>query len=88
MPRVKRPRVYTYVRPRPKKRPDVHSKNASRGQVKYKKPNRGQGRGRQALTKNLKNFKGQPIDFLKKKYELWWVSGKLIINKYKYIKNG
>jgi hypothetical protein len=46
MPRVKRPRVYTYIRPRPKKRPNVHSKNASRGQTGYKKKYRGQGKKR------------------------------------------
>jgi hypothetical protein len=43
MPRVKRPRIWIYVRPKPKKRPGVHSKNASRGQNGYKKKSRGQG---------------------------------------------
>jgi len=43
VPRVKRPKAYVYVRPRRKKRPGVHSKNASRGQNGYKKKYRGQG---------------------------------------------
>jgi len=44
--KVKRPKVYVYVRPRPKKRPGVHSKNASRSQNGYKKKYRGQGKRR------------------------------------------
>ncbi len=36
--------IHVYVRPKKKKRPGVHSKNASRGQTGYKKPYRGQGR--------------------------------------------
>jgi hypothetical protein len=44
MPRVKRPTVYVYVPDKKKKRPGVHSKNASRGQNAYKKKYRGQGR--------------------------------------------
>ncbi len=36
--------VYTYVKKQHKKRPGVHSKNASRGQVKFKKKYRGQGK--------------------------------------------
>lgn len=30
----------------PKKRPQIHSKNASKGQTGYKKPRRGQGKKR------------------------------------------
>jgi len=36
--------ITNYVKPKRKKRPNVHSKNASRGQTAYKKPYRGQGR--------------------------------------------
>jgi len=36
--------VYTYVKKRRKKRPNVHSKNASRKQNAFKKKYRGQGR--------------------------------------------
>ena len=41
---VKRPKVYIYSPPKKKKRPGVHSKNASRNQTAYKKKYRGQGR--------------------------------------------
>ena len=58
------------------KRPDVHSKNASRGQLKYKKPNRGQGRKRQALTKILKTLKDSLLTFLKKSTNF----GGLVVN--------
>tara|TARA_R110002051_G_scaffold321795_2_gene410446 strand:- start:23148 stop:23273 length:126 start_codon:yes stop_codon:yes gene_type:complete len=34
----------TYTRPSKKKRPGVHSKNASQGQCGYKKKYKGQGR--------------------------------------------
>tara|TARA_B100001250_G_scaffold408565_1_gene431193 strand:- start:275 stop:421 length:147 start_codon:yes stop_codon:yes gene_type:complete len=44
--KVKRPKVYIYIPPKRKKRPSVHSKNASRGQNGYKKKYRGQGRRR------------------------------------------
>jgi len=36
--------LYTYVKKKHKKRPGVHSKNASRGQVGFKKQYKGQGR--------------------------------------------
>ena len=36
--------VSSYIKKTRKKRPNVHSKNASRGQVKFKKKYRGQGR--------------------------------------------
>ncbi len=36
--------VYAYIERPKKKRPGVHSKNASRGQTAYKKKYRGQGR--------------------------------------------
>ena len=36
--------ITNYVKPKPKKRKGIHSKNASRGQTGYKKPYRGQGR--------------------------------------------
>ena len=36
--------AYTYIRKHKKKRPGVHSKNASRKQVAFKKKYRGQGR--------------------------------------------
>jgi len=39
-------RVYVYVPDKKKKRPGVHSKNASRGQDGYKKKYRGQGKKR------------------------------------------
>ena len=42
--KVKRPRIYVYVPDKKKKRPGVHSKNASRGQKGYKKKYRGQGK--------------------------------------------
>jgi len=44
--RVKRPKVFIYIPPRRKKRPGVHSKNASKGQSGYKKKYRGQGKKR------------------------------------------
>lgn len=37
-------KTYTYNQPTHKKRKGVHSKNASKGQSKYKKVYRGQGR--------------------------------------------
>ena len=46
MARVKRPKVFIYIPPRIKKRPGVHSKNASKGQNGYKKKYRGQGKKR------------------------------------------
>ena len=46
MARVKRPKVFIYIPPRRKKRPGVHSKNASKGQNGYKKKYRGQGKKR------------------------------------------
>ncbi len=36
--------ITKYVKPKPKKRKGIHSKNASKGQTGYKKPYRGQGR--------------------------------------------
>ncbi len=36
--------ISSYLPKSRKKRPNVHSKNASRGQVKFKKKYRGQGR--------------------------------------------
>ena len=36
--------IFVYRKPKKKKRPGVHSKNASRGQPGYKKKYRGQGR--------------------------------------------
>jgi len=44
--RVKRPKVFIYIPPKKKKRPGVHSKNASKGQTGYKKKYRGQGKKR------------------------------------------
>jgi|TARA_X000000368_G_C22853954_1_gene633408 hypothetical protein len=44
--RVKRPKVFIYIPPPRKKRPGVHSKNASKGQTGYKKKYRGQGKKR------------------------------------------
>ena len=44
MARVRRPKVHIYIPPKRKKRPGVHSKNASRGQTGYKKKYRGQGK--------------------------------------------
>ena len=41
MARVK---VYTFTKPDKRKRPGVHSKNASKSQTKFKKKYRGQGR--------------------------------------------
>lgn len=35
---------YVYIKPKKKKRPGIHSKNASRSQNSYKKPYKGQGR--------------------------------------------
>ena len=46
MARVKRPKVFIYIPPKKKKRPGVHSKNASKGQTGYKKKYRGQGKKR------------------------------------------
>ena len=46
MPQVKRPKVYIYIPFKKKKRPGVHSKNASRNQTGYKKKYRGQGKKR------------------------------------------
>ena len=37
-------KIYTYSNPKNKKRPGIHSKNASKGQSGYKKVYRGQGR--------------------------------------------
>ena len=36
----------TFIKVAKKKRPQVHSKNASKGQTGYKKPRRGQGKRR------------------------------------------
>ena len=44
MSKVRRPKVYIYIAPKRKKRPGVHSKNASRNQTAYKKKYRGQGK--------------------------------------------
>lgn len=41
MPR--KAKVSIYIPPKKKKRPGVHSKNASKGQTGYKKKYRGQG---------------------------------------------
>jgi hypothetical protein len=38
--------ISVYIKPSRKKRKGVHSKNASRSQVGYKKPYRGQGKKR------------------------------------------
>tara|TARA_R100001460_G_scaffold105183_4_gene151506 strand:+ start:924 stop:1055 length:132 start_codon:yes stop_codon:yes gene_type:complete len=38
--------IHKYTRAKRTKRPGVHSKNASRGQVKFKKKYRGQGKSR------------------------------------------
>ena len=56
--------ISIYIEKPKVKRKGVHSKNASRGQVKFKKTRIGQGKRRQPLTKNLKNFKLLSIDFL------------------------
>ena len=40
----KKAKVVTYIPPKKKKRPGVHSKNASKGQPGYKKKYRGQGK--------------------------------------------
>ena len=37
-------KTYTYSKPSHKKRPGVHSKNASKGQTGYKKKYNGQGK--------------------------------------------
>jgi len=42
MPR--KAKIAIYIPPKKKKRPGVHSKNASRGQSGYKKKYRGQGK--------------------------------------------
>ena len=42
----KKAKVSIYIPPRKKKRPGVHSKNASKGQSGYKKKYRGQGKNR------------------------------------------
>ena len=39
----KKSKVSIYIPPKKKKRPGVHSKNASKGQSGYKKKYRGQG---------------------------------------------
>jgi len=41
---AKKAKTYTYSSSTNKKRPGVHSKNASKGQNKFKKKYRGQGR--------------------------------------------
>jgi hypothetical protein len=38
--------ISAYIKPSTKKRKGVHSKNASKNQVGYKKPYRGQGKKR------------------------------------------
>lgn len=40
----KKPKVVIYIPPKKRKRPGVHSKNASKGQSGYKKKYRGQGK--------------------------------------------
>jgi len=42
----KKAKVAIYIPPKKKKRPGVHSKNASKGQSGYKKKYRGQGKNR------------------------------------------
>ena len=42
MPR--KPKVIKYIPPKKKKRPGVHSKNASKGKRGYKKKYKGQGK--------------------------------------------
>ena len=44
MAKIRRPKVFAKIEKPNKKRPGVHSKNASRGQNGYKKKYRGQGR--------------------------------------------
>jgi hypothetical protein len=39
-----KPGAYAYLKPKRKKRPGVHSKNASKRQVGHKQKYRGQGR--------------------------------------------
>ena len=41
---VKKQKTYTFAKKQTKKRPGVHSKNASKSQNGYKKTYRGQGR--------------------------------------------
>tara|TARA_R100000734_G_C3307346_1_gene97923 strand:+ start:1075 stop:1203 length:129 start_codon:yes stop_codon:yes gene_type:complete len=41
---AKRIAISTYIIKHKKRRPGVHSKNASKGQTGYKKPYRGQGK--------------------------------------------
>jgi len=41
---ARKAKTYTYSSSTNKKRPGVHSKNASKGQTKFKKKYRGQGR--------------------------------------------
>ena len=42
----KKAKVLIYIPPKKKKRPGVHSKNASKSQTGYKKKYRGQGKNR------------------------------------------
>ena len=44
MAKIRRPKVFAKIEKPKKKRPGVHSKNASRSQNGYKKKYRGQGR--------------------------------------------
>lgn len=44
MAKIRRPKLFAKVEKPKKKRPGVHSKNASRSQSAYKKKYRGQGR--------------------------------------------
>ena len=46
MAKIRRPKLFAKVEKPKKKRPGVHSKNASRSQSAYKKKYRGQGRKR------------------------------------------
>ena len=55
MPR--KAKVLIYIPPKKKKRPGVHSKNASKNQVGYKKKYRGQGIKRQIKRKERKRTK-------------------------------
>lgn len=46
MAKIRRPKLFAKVEKPKKRRPGVHSKNASRSQSAYKKKYRGQGRKR------------------------------------------